>query len=354
MKEYRLVLCVVVCLLTAPLLADEPGDDLEQIPSCGAIVAETRLWQGPNYERSVHGYSQLRRNWDGCLSKLRVEAWVEGVVMSPAIHEGWGIAVSVSYGVPVPHYQYYNAVAKNFLVNFGQRLWAGWSSGGTEMRPPPSQSPMDDQYLCEVVLMGRWYGGSCEPPNCPLIFDRDGDGFDLTSAEDGVKFDIDGDGDLDEIAWTKAGSGDAWLALDRNGNGRIDNGAELFGNHTPAYMDRRLLTASDGFAALDLLQSPEYGVSYSDFQMDRRDALFGKLLLWTDINHNGISESDELQLAADAGLISVSTNSVERKRRDRYGNEFRLKGESWFLNQRGKPRREVVWDVWLRSKGSSN
>jgi hypothetical protein len=58
----------------------------------------------------------------------------------------------------------------------------------------------------------------------------------------------------------------AWLALDRNGNGRIDSGGELFGNHTPAYMDRRLLTASDGFAALDLLQSPEYGISYSDFR----------------------------------------------------------------------------------------
>ena len=51
-------------------------------------------------------------------------------------------------------------------------------------------------------------------PNCagPLVFDLPHNGFHLTSANDGVLFDIDGDGDLDRIAWTRADSDDAWLA----------------------------------------------------------------------------------------------------------------------------------------------
>lgn len=349
--RYRLVSYVVVCLLAMPVLrADEPGDDLEQIPSCGAVVLETRLWQGPAFARSVHGYSQVRRNWDGCLSKMRVEAWVEGIVMSPMTHEGYGTAVSVSYGVPVPRYSYYNAVAKNYLINFGQYLWAGWSQGGTDMVPPPEPPRQEDeQFVCEVMMQGRFNGGMCEPANSPLIFDLDDEGFHLTSAEDGVLFDIDGDGDLDRIAWTRGDSGNAWLALDRNGNGMIDDGTELFGNYSPAYPDEPLLRASDGFAALELLQGPQYGRSYADDRFDRRDALFRRLLLWTDRNHNGISEPDELRSAARAGLVAIGTEAVRSRRRDREGNEYRLKGESWWQAAGGRVRRQVVWDVWLRS-----
>ena len=349
MKRYHLVLCGVVCLLSAiHARADEPGDDFEQIPSCGAVSLETKLWQGPNYARSVHGYSQIRRNFDGCLSKMRVEAWVEGIVMHPQISEGYGVAVSVSYGVPVPEYRYWNAVAKNYLVNFGQRLWAGWSQGGTTMQLPPEIREPDPQYECEVELLGSWDGEHCALPNSPLLFDRDGDGFHLTAAADGVLFDIDADGDLDQVSWTRADSGDAWLALDRNGNGRIDNGSELFGNHTPAYPNQPLLTAAHGFAALDLLQGSDYGPSYADSAIDQRDAVFRRLLIWTDTNHNGISEPEELQSASGAGLVSIGTTYVEHERRDQHGNEFRLRGESWWLNGGGRTRREVVWDVWLQ------
>ena len=76
--------------------ADEPGDDLGQIPSCGSINTSSELWQY-NSQIAVEGYSQSSREQNGCLSKMRVEAWVEGVSMQTAINEGYGMSVSIGY-----------------------------------------------------------------------------------------------------------------------------------------------------------------------------------------------------------------------------------------------------------------
>lgn len=181
---------------------------------------------------------------------------------------------------------------------------------------------------------------------CPLVMDTSGWGYKLTSAERGVWFDINADGQLDAISWTDATRDVAFLTFDRNGNGSIDDGEELFGNVTPVPGNMPPERATHGFDALASLEDPSYGPSRRDGLIDVRDAAYARLLLWTDRNHDGASQPAELQLASAAGLVAIETRYRESKRVDRHGNEFRLRGISWWQrNARLDPR--LFYDVYF-------
>jgi hypothetical protein len=155
----------------------------------------------------------------------------------------------------------------------------------------------------------------------PIIIDTTGKGFHLTSADDGVLFDIAGEGRLIKIAWTAAGSGNAFLALDRNHDGKIDRGQELFGNFTPQPKSED----PNGFLALAEFDKPENGGN-GDGIIDGHDSVFNDLLLWIDENHDGISQLNELHKLPELGVFSLSL----RYRDDRH---FYDQFENWFHYQ---------------------
>lgn len=163
---------------------------------------------------------------------------------------------------------------------------------------------------------------SCETdPTCntsPLVLRTAPGGYRMTGLEDPVHFDIDADGERESVGWTVRGSGQGFLAVDRNHNGAIDDGSELFGNHTRLPDGR---TAANGFDALAPLDSDGNGI------VDPRDDSWEHLLVWVDADHDGVSNASELsRLDAHAiGWLSYDYHST--KRRDAAGNLFRYQSE---------------------------
>jgi trimeric autotransporter adhesin len=134
-------------------------------------------------------------------------------------------------------------------------------------------------------------------PRDPLVLDLDGNGIETTapSSISPILFDHTGNGIKTGTGWVSPNDG--FLVLDRNGNGTIDTGAELFGDSTPLSGGG---LAADGFAALADLDSNTDGV------VDASDARFVELRVWRDLNQDGLSQAGELSTLAATGIASLT------------------------------------------------
>ncbi len=147
----------------------------------------------------------------------------------------------------------------------------------------------------------------------PLVLDLDGDGIETIGPDDPantIYFDQKGNGVPLRTGWVKPDDG--FLALDRNGNGTIDSGQELFGDSTPLPFGG---SAIDGFDALNQEDTNRDG------WVDARDARFTDLRIWRDLNQNGVSEADELSTLAELGIAALRVTNTGNRQALANGNQ---------------------------------
>jgi trimeric autotransporter adhesin len=132
----------------------------------------------------------------------------------------------------------------------------------------------------------------------PIILDLNGDGVKTQSITAGVKFDLFATGQAVSTGWVS--NGDGLLVLDRNHDGQINDGSELFGSATKLSNGQ---TAPDGYAALRELDTNHDGVISS------QDAVYADLRVWVDSNSDGVTEAGELKTLASLGIAKIDLNA---------------------------------------------
>ncbi|MEB3755114.1 calcium-binding protein, partial [Acinetobacter sp. MD2(2019)] len=174
---------------------------------------------------------------------------------------------------------------KDLFMGFGEEVLENWSRFFFDLFPD-SMNPWKD--------LNR--DGSYRVYD-PLVFDLDGDGIEVTLANkfDGALFDHDNDGIKTSTSWVNADDG--LLVLDRNNDGLINNGGELFGDSTTLGGNG---LASNGYEALAFFDNN------NDKKIDNNDEIFTQLSIWRDLNQDGVSQTEELFSLESVGIKSIS------------------------------------------------
>ena len=192
---------------------------------------------------------------------------------------------------------------------------------------PPDDTPRDDDTEKEegfnlFDVIKRLVGS-------PLILDlSDSDTIDLVSLSNSdIYWDIDEDGFREHSGWVSPSDG--FLAIDINNNGTIDNNSELFGS-----------VNEDGFSALSVYDEN------LDGKINSEDAFWEDLLIWNDINSNGISESAELLRLEAWDIISIDLSAVEVSQTNQ---GHTVTHTSTFVVDDGvePPDTRIIHDVWF-------
>lgn len=188
--------------------------------------------------------------------------------------------------------------------------------------------------LLFLTATGAW--AQCSP----IVVDLNKDGIDLGPAGRGVSFDVNADGYPELVQWVRPGGDEAFIALDRNRNGVVDDGSELFGVGTPLFEGGN---AANGFVGLAQYDQPLLGGN-DDGMISREDAIWPELSLWLDSNADGVSTANEMRSPASLGLKSFGTIPKVRRYIDAAGNS--LPYWSWARTVR-PPKKAIMVDVFF-------
>jgi Ca2+-binding RTX toxin-like protein len=264
---------------------------------------------------------------------------------TPAIYIGNGLPYNVNttngyyrgeQGVQLGGGYTYNYVANDIIIAMGIRISETKlyirNSQGTDLTSFVGQAQYARPTTYTYLLTGySWLGTPWASDFVqqlpPIVFDLNGDGE--TTSNVRVTFDIDGNGAKDNTGWISGG--DAFLALDRNKDGMIDQGVEIsfLGDKPGARTDLEGLSAFD---------------SNNDDVFDAQDARFSEFLVWQDADEDGVSDAGELKSLAEAGIASIKLSSTAATPSDEGG--VVVLGTSTFTRTDGTTG--VVGDVALR------
>lgn len=235
--------------------------------------------------------------------------------LSPTLLQGWGILIGDIVEVPGRWHGL-------------QSIIDGLSKTGAYYRAD------NNLHWLPIDLLSAIFGNSeTYQTLSPIILDLDGDGIETTNIQNGTYFDLDADGFAEKIGWVSPDDG--FLVMDRDGNGTIDSGRELFGNET---LLSNGLRAWNGFVALGELDAN------GDGKIDANDPSYSQLRVWKDTNGDGYSSSDELFTLDSLGIQSINTGYTSSTYVDQEGNEHRQRGS--FTRTDGSSG--TITDVWFQ------
>jgi len=196
--------------------------------------------------------------------------------------------------------------------------------------PPPPQ-----ECVCGCAAgTDAQYQEDCSP----IVINLSAGDYALTGGDDPVFFDISGTGVLSHVGWTARGADEAFLWMDRNGNGRVDDGSELFGTATRLQSG---VVATNGFEALKELDTNQDGV------IDKNDFAWWRLMLWRDLNHDGIEQADEIEPVSTSDLVAIDLKYHWEGRRDLHGNLFKYGSKVWLVTRGATTRQTPVYDIFF-------
>jgi hypothetical protein len=197
------------------------------------------------------------------------------------------------------------------------------------------------QLFCAGLLCAALNAGTAWSACSPIVIDLGNNGINLGRAGAGVYFDVNADGVRDHVQWVHRNGDEGFLALDRSGNGLIDDGAELFGVGTPLILESR--SAPNGFVGLAQYDARQLGGN-DDGVITEADAIWPQLRIWLDLDADGISTHNEMRTLRSFGITSLEIIPRIRKYTDAAGNIIPY--WAWAM-KRAAPGRALMVDVFF-------
>jgi hypothetical protein len=176
----------------------------------------------------------------------------------------------------------------------------------------------------------------------PIVIDLGNNGIDLGAPGVGVYFDMNSDGVRDHLQWVRRGGDEGFLALDRSGNGLVDDGAELFGVGTPLELEGR--NAPNGFVGLAQYDQRQLGGN-DDGLITDADAIWPQLRIWVDLDADGVATYPEMRTLKSYGITALETIPKRHRYIDAAGNLIPL--WAWAF-QKARPGRALMVDVFFK------